>query len=158
MADIVHSSLTGSDLHECKGADSAAVDTVRVSNGSGSGTWKKIPAASIDATSVKNINKQSFVFVMETPTAPNATIYLPIEQSKTLDSIKITINNTVAGNLTATIKKNGSTVTSGAIASTSEGTSSTISVGSAYLTSDTCSIVFSGTTTSSFSVIVTYSL
>lgn len=36
MANILHSSLTGSDLHECKGAASAASGTVPIANGSGS--------------------------------------------------------------------------------------------------------------------------
>lgn len=36
MANVQHSGLTGSDLHECKGAASAASGQVPVANGSGS--------------------------------------------------------------------------------------------------------------------------
>lgn len=36
MADVLHASLTGADLHECKGADTASLGQVPVSNGSGS--------------------------------------------------------------------------------------------------------------------------
>jgi len=38
----LHSALTGSDLHEPKGAASAAANTVYQANGLGSGTWAKI--------------------------------------------------------------------------------------------------------------------
>lgn len=38
----VHSTLTGADLHEPKGADSASIDTVYVANGAGTGVWKKL--------------------------------------------------------------------------------------------------------------------
>jgi hypothetical protein len=39
MADVEHSALTGSDLHEPKGIASAANNAVYAANGSGSGTW-----------------------------------------------------------------------------------------------------------------------
>lgn len=35
----LHKDLTGTELHEPKGADTAAAGTVYVANGSGSGTW-----------------------------------------------------------------------------------------------------------------------
>lgn len=37
MAD--HATLTGDDLHECKGAASATANTVQLANGSGGATW-----------------------------------------------------------------------------------------------------------------------
>lgn len=39
MANVAHSSLTGSDLHEPKGISSATTGQVYVANGSGSGAW-----------------------------------------------------------------------------------------------------------------------
>lgn len=39
MANVQHSALTGSELHEPKGADSASTGEVYVSDGSGSGAW-----------------------------------------------------------------------------------------------------------------------
>lgn len=39
MADKLHSSLTGSELHEPKGVASATANTVYVANGTGSGSW-----------------------------------------------------------------------------------------------------------------------
>jgi microcystin-dependent protein len=42
MANVSHASLTGSNLHEPKGADTATLGTVYVSNGAGSGTWSSV--------------------------------------------------------------------------------------------------------------------
>lgn len=42
MANVSHASLTGSELHEPKGAASAAAGTVYVANGAGSGTWSSV--------------------------------------------------------------------------------------------------------------------
>lgn len=42
MANVPHSTLTGAELHEPKGADSAATGTVYVANGAGSGSWQAI--------------------------------------------------------------------------------------------------------------------
>jgi hypothetical protein len=41
MANVQHSALTGSDLHEPKGVASATTGKVYISNGSGSGAWTK---------------------------------------------------------------------------------------------------------------------
>lgn len=47
MANVAHSALTGSDLHEPKGADSANSGEVYIADGAGSGTW----------TALNNANK-----------------------------------------------------------------------------------------------------
>lgn len=39
MATVLHKNLTGTDLHEPKGADAAAANAVYVADGAGSGTW-----------------------------------------------------------------------------------------------------------------------
>lgn len=46
MANVSHASLTGSNLHEPKGVAAAAIGTVYVANGSGSGTWTDVGTAS----------------------------------------------------------------------------------------------------------------
>lgn len=46
MANVPHSTLTGSELHEPKGIETAALGTVYVANGSGSGTWNSIGTSS----------------------------------------------------------------------------------------------------------------
>lgn len=42
MANVSHASLTGSEVHEPKGISGAALGTVYVSNGAGSGSWSSI--------------------------------------------------------------------------------------------------------------------
>lgn len=50
MTTTPHSTLTGTELHEPKGADTAAVDKVYVSDGAGSGTWQKLTADQLTTT------------------------------------------------------------------------------------------------------------
>lgn len=50
MANIQHKNVTDPNIHESKGAATAAIDTVRVSDGAGSGTWKKV-----DSKGLKNL-------------------------------------------------------------------------------------------------------
>ena len=50
MADVEHSQLPDELLHEPKGASTAAVGTVYVADGAGSGTFQKLPTASLDMT------------------------------------------------------------------------------------------------------------
>lgn len=57
---VLHSSLTGGDLHEPKGIAAATVDKVYVSDGAASGAWQKIEADQIDTTSIFNTNKGTF--------------------------------------------------------------------------------------------------
>lgn len=58
----LHADLTGAELHEPKGVDSASADTVYIADGAGSGAWVKIPSSTIDSTSVKNVNKEQLTF------------------------------------------------------------------------------------------------
>jgi hypothetical protein len=52
MANVEHSTLTGSDLHESKGVAAAANNRVYVTNGAGSGAFSQVPAAAIAAAGV----------------------------------------------------------------------------------------------------------
>lgn len=155
---VPHATLTGVELHECKGADSASVNTVRVSDGSGSGNWQKITIDSINTTSVKNLNSQWDSFVIKSVTDPNSRIYIPIDQNKTCTEVQFIPNSTHSGTLTVAVRKNASTVASGTIASTTEGVGQTITVNTAYTTSDTFSLNFSGTTTVSFTILISYTV
>lgn len=47
MANVAHSTLTGAELHEPKGVDAAAANTIYVANGSGSGTWTTLSSLTI---------------------------------------------------------------------------------------------------------------
>jgi len=48
MTDISHKNLTGDQLHEPKGADTATVGTSYVADGAGSGTWQTVGATTGD--------------------------------------------------------------------------------------------------------------
>lgn len=52
MADILHSTLTGADLHECKGASTASVGQVPVANGAGSAPFTTLSYSSLAGTPV----------------------------------------------------------------------------------------------------------
>lgn len=52
MADVEHSQLPDELLHEPKGASTAAAGTVYVADGTGSGSFSKLPTTSIDMTLV----------------------------------------------------------------------------------------------------------
>lgn len=86
MVDVVHSSITGSHLHECKGADSASLNTVPVADGAGSTSWSKIGPSQLHSD-VKNVNKyfQSVSFV-DIGTA--GSIFVPVPVASTL--VKVT--------------------------------------------------------------------
>ena len=60
MANVEHSVLTGSDLHEPKAIAAAAANRVYVSDGAGSGSWTTVPAAAITAAGVLVFQSQLF--------------------------------------------------------------------------------------------------
>lgn len=52
---VAHANVSAANIHECKGANAASVDTVRISDGAGSGSWAKVPPASITGLNNKNL-------------------------------------------------------------------------------------------------------
>jgi len=60
MANVEHSVLTGSDLHESKGVAAAANNRVYVTNGAGSGSFQQVPAAAIAAAGVLVFQSQFY--------------------------------------------------------------------------------------------------
>lgn len=92
----LHKDLVDSDLHEPKGASSASLGTVYVSNGTGSGTWTKVASSSIDETSIKNSNK--FSLVTRVPDLANpSTVTIPIAQNCTLTKATSCITAAISG-------------------------------------------------------------
>jgi hypothetical protein len=81
-----HANLTGTDLHEPKGAAAASANTVYVATGGGTGAWSKIDADNIDTTSIKNTNKQAVV-VYFTDIGTVRTLYVPIPYACTLTAV-----------------------------------------------------------------------
>lgn len=60
MANVEHSTLTGTDLHESKGVAAAANNRVFVTNGAGSGSFQQVPAAAIAAAGVLVFQSQFY--------------------------------------------------------------------------------------------------
>lgn len=52
MANVQHSALTGSDLHECKGADTAPSGTVPVATGGGTAVFQSLSYAQLSNTPI----------------------------------------------------------------------------------------------------------
>lgn len=92
----LHKDLTGADLHEPKGAGSAASGQVYVFNGSGSGTAKKIGLDSIDLTSVENPNIFYLSSILADVSTPSS-ILVSVPVGSTFESCMITLGGAVTG-------------------------------------------------------------
>ena len=66
MANIQHKNITDPNIHEPKGVALAAVDTVYVATGSGSGVWKKVD------TAITSYIEYSFIGSLSSSTATSA--------------------------------------------------------------------------------------
>jgi hypothetical protein len=66
MADVAHASLTGANLHETKGAAAASADTLHYADGAGASGWRKLTVASVDTSSIKQVNKKEFTYTIDT--------------------------------------------------------------------------------------------
>lgn len=117
---VQHSALTSTDLHECKGADAASAGTVRVSDGAGSGTWKKLTTSEIDAASIFSINER-LVTVNFPDISTASSIYVPIPFGCTLTGAYSSLGAAITtANATITFKDNGGN-TAGTITVTQSG-------------------------------------
>lgn len=81
MANVSHSALTSNNLHEPKGADSADVGQVYVSDGSGSGTWS-FKEYTLSAT-IADISTAS-------------TIYVPVPYAGTVLKVNTVLTGAIA--------------------------------------------------------------
>ncbi len=99
---VQHRDLTGASLHEPKGADSATLGQVYVSDGAGSGTWQNV------LSSIVNLNKFYASDVLDDISTPSDNFFYVVPQKATLTKVV----GVLAGALTAadaviTMYKNG---------------------------------------------------
>lgn len=153
---VAHNTLTGADLHEPKGVDSASAGTVYVADGSGSGTWQKAEAADVtvgDANGVfTGTNVESVLYELYqinnlvegqfTDVSSVETVLLPIPFSCTLLSIKMILSGpiTVADATITVSRSDGASMGTQVIeyAGSAEGTSFTFTPsGNASMTGGT---------------------
>lgn len=92
----LHSTLTGADLHEPKGADAAPASTAYISNGAGSGSWVKVPASALDPTTNKTLNKH-WVVVPVADIANTRVVVVPVPVNATLLSASSCITGAISG-------------------------------------------------------------
>lgn len=128
MANIQHSALTGSDLHEPKGAATAASGTTYVSNGSGSGTWtqpepKGVSGASSGKVYVANgaasgswSYQVDYITCALTDISTASSAYVVAPFAGTITKIYSVIDAAITGaNATITPSIGGVSITGGAI-------------------------------------------
>jgi hypothetical protein len=73
-----HSTLTGADLHEPKGAATAGTNEVYTADGAGSGTWKKVTANMINTGVFFGVNQLVLTAEIEdVSTAQSVYLVLP---------------------------------------------------------------------------------
>lgn len=104
-----HKDLTGADLHEPKGQATAAVDTVYVADGSGSGTHQKITLDSLDMTSFESPNTVYLNAVLP-DVSTLSSILVPAPDGCTFDSAQMHLGNaiTVADSVVSFTRNDGS--------------------------------------------------
>ena len=100
MPNILHSSLTGSEVHEPKGIDTASADEIYVSDGAGSGSWQS-------AVTPQNVAEEAKFFVSDgsgggtwkfVPTGWANYVDASSAQTFTSTAAKLSINNLGATN------------------------------------------------------------
>lgn len=109
----LHSALTGSDLHEPKGAASAASGSVYIATGSGSGTW--------------TVPKVSYVVLQGawTDISTAQTLYLPVPVAGTITKIYVTLDAAITtADSALTFGINGVAITGSGITASQSGSAS----------------------------------
>lgn len=77
MTGVQHANVSSANIHECKGANAASVNTVRISDGAGSGSWAKVSPSVI--TGVNNVNKIILTYrFLDISTAGSQWLIVPL--------------------------------------------------------------------------------
>lgn len=90
----LHKDLTGADLHEPKGIVGSASGSIYVSNGAGTGTWKKIGSNEIDTTSIQNPNTV-YIPGRITDVSTASVILIPAPENSILLSVRMFLGGTI---------------------------------------------------------------
>lgn len=93
---VAHSTLTGADLHEPKGASAASANTVYVFDGAGSGTAQKIAAGQIDA-SIKNVNKYKLLVELSPLNSTSTEAFVVFPEACTVTKITSVLAGAISG-------------------------------------------------------------
>lgn len=105
MANVEHKNLTGADLHECKGASTAAANTLLQANGAGAATFVDVLG------SLKTANK-TFLYCTIPDISTAASVFIPAPITGTVSKIFVTLNNAITvADSTVTAEINGVAMT-----------------------------------------------
>lgn len=69
MPTVAHSTLTGAELHEPKGIDTAATGTILLKGQAGTGVWALQPFGMVTATNATETNNTSYTVMAKTGSA-----------------------------------------------------------------------------------------
>lgn len=94
MANVQHSTLTGTSLHESKGVAAAAANKVFVTDGATSGSWTTVPAAALSAGANPFGAQRFHVRDQKGNANPGGTFTSGAWQTRTLQT---TMTNQIAG-------------------------------------------------------------
>lgn len=104
-----HKDLTGADLHEAKGAATAAANTVLQADGAGSAQWNDI------ISPLKAANRIAVSIRITDISAPD-TDWIPAPMAGTIVGIAVTLHNAItAADTTLTFRINGVAITGSTI-------------------------------------------
>lgn len=125
MANVQHSALTGSDLHEPKGVASATAGKVYISNGSGSGAWTS--AGEIITGYIEDVSTAEVVHVPMPFAGTVSKVITVLEGAISNADATVTVKNASAVSMgTLTIAQSGSAA--GDVDTLSPSSNNTVSV------------------------------
>ena len=164
MANKQHNALTGSSLHEPKTIAAATADHLYAANGSVSGTFRKITHASMDKTSVKNVNLIYITYRIEDVSTAKS-LWLACPKAGKITKIWSVLHGTIAsGDVDLTFEINGTLVTNGlitiAISGSVAGTvdNSTPSANNVLTAGQPIEIITDGVSTNDIDVTLTFEI
>ena len=139
MVDVAHSGLTAANLHEPKGAASAAANTVYKATGGGSGAWSAINGVlTVEMNDVSaaetvylvipracTVTKVSSV-ILNAITVADATVTISNHAGSSMGTITVAFSGSAAGDIDTLTPSSNNTFTAGQrIKLTSDGGSTT---------------------------------
>lgn len=110
----LHRDLTGADLHEPKGVDTASANTVYVANGSGSGSWGKVGTDQINTSQFLNTNQEQFSGVF-TDIGTSGSRWYGFARKLTVTKIVVVVQGTTGGSATILTFRNHAGASMGTI-------------------------------------------
>lgn len=157
---VTHSSLTGANLHEPKGAAAAANNTAFIANGSGSGSFSLIPSASLAAP--EDFKRLSFSFKFEdVSTASSQWVASPVGGTivgifSVIDGALGTADVTLSFELSGTAITDGNIVITQSSSAAGDADSSTPTANNTVTQGQAIELISDGASTNTVDATVTF--